>query len=84
MIEIKPGTQSGNTRTLRGKGVSHLRASGRGDLNVHVAVATPTKLDGQQQELLRQFASIRGEEEPIGQVARGQSGLFSRIRDAFR
>ncbi len=84
LIEIRAGTQSGSTRTLRGKGVSHLRASGRGDLHVHIAVATPTKLDGEQQELLRQFAVLRGEENPVGQVAHGQSGLFSRLRDAFR
>ncbi len=83
-IDIRSGTQSGSTRTLRGKGVSHLRANGRGDLHVHIAVATPTKLDAAQQDLLRQFAAARGEENPVGQVAHGQSGLFSRIRDAFR
>ena len=83
-IEIRAGTQSGSTRTMRGKGVSHLRANGRGDLHVHIAVATPTKMDSAQEELLRQFAAARGEENPVGQVAHGQSGLFSRIRDAFR
>ena len=84
LIEIRAGTQSGSTRSLRGKGVSHLRANGRGDLHVHIAVATPTKLDSAQQEVLRQFAISRGEENPVGQVAHGQSGLCSRIRDAFR
>jgi molecular chaperone DnaJ len=83
-IEVRAGTQSGSTKTLRGRGVTHLRSNGRGDLHVHLAVATPTKLDGAQQELLRQLAAMRGEENPVGQVARGQSGLFTRIRDAFR
>lgn len=83
-LEIKAGTQSGTTRTLKGKGVTHLRANGRGDLHVHIAVATPTKLDRQQEDLLRQLAAIRAEENPDGQVSHGQQGLFSRLRDAFR
>ena len=36
--------------TLRGKGVPRVRASGRGDLHVHVEVLTPTKLDAEQEE----------------------------------
>lgn len=83
-LEIRAGTQSGSTKTLRGKGVTHLRANGRGDLNVHIAVATPTKLDAAQQDLLRQLATMRDEEQPTGEVARGQHGLFARLRDAFR
>jgi len=83
-LEIRAGTQSGSTKTLRGRGVTHLRANGRGDLHVHIAVETPTKLDGAQQDLLRQLAALRDEEQPTGEVMRGQHGLFARLRDAFR
>ncbi len=84
-IDIKPGTQSGNTRTIRGQGVTHLRASGRGDLHVHITVATPTRLDDEQQQLLRQLAELRGEDQPAHQVKVGEdAGFFSRLRDAFR
>ncbi len=85
-IEVKPGTQSGQTVTLRQKGVTHLRGSGRGDLHVHVDVATPTKLDARQEELLRELAALRGEERQTATVQAGRvesSGLFSRLRDAF-
>ena len=82
-VDVRPGTQSGTVIPLRGKGVAHLRASGRGDLIVHVDVQTPTKLDAEQEELLRQLAALRGEERPVGQFAPGQQGLFSRLRDAF-
>ena len=82
-VDIRPGTQSGAEIPLRGKGVGHLRASGRGDLFVHVEVETPTKLDEEQEALLRQLAALRGEERPVGQYAPGQQGLFSRLRDAF-
>jgi molecular chaperone DnaJ len=85
-IDVKSGTQSGQTVTLRQKGVAHLRGSGRGDLHVHIDVATPTKLDAQQEELIRQLAALRGETTAITTVQAGrveQSGLFSRLRDAF-
>ncbi len=82
-VDIRPGTQSGAEIPLRGKGVGHLRANGRGDLYVHVAVETPTPLDEEQEALLRQLAAVRGEERPAGQFSPGQQGLFSRLRDAF-
>ncbi|HEY5134777.1 MAG TPA: molecular chaperone DnaJ [Candidatus Nanopelagicales bacterium] len=86
-IDIKPGTQSGQTVTLRQKGVAHLRATGRGDLHVHVDVVTPTKLDPRQEELLRELAALRKEESKPGTVQGNHmsqgGGLFSRLRDAF-
>jgi molecular chaperone DnaJ len=83
-LDVRAGTQSGQTLPMPGLGVTHLRGSGRGDLVVHVEVATPTKLDAEQQELLRKLAALRGEEGPTaGHVANAQPGLFSRLRDAF-
>ena len=82
-IAIRPGTQSGQIVTLTARGVTHLRGHGRGDLLVHVEVQTPTKLDAAQEELLRQLASLRDEEQPEGQFSPGQQGFFSRLRDAF-
>lgn len=52
-VDIRPGTQSGQSIPLHGRGVTHLRGGGRGDLIVHVEVQTPTKLDPEQEELLR-------------------------------
>ena len=85
-IEVRAGTQSGQVITLRQKGTAHLRATGRGDLHVHVEVLTPTKLDARQEELLRELATLRDEEQPTGTVQTGNAssgGLFSRLRDAF-
>ena len=82
-IDVRPGTQAGQVIPLRGKGVAHLQASGRGDLLVHVDVVTPTKLDAAQEDLLRKLAALRDEERPVGTFSPGQHGLFSRIRDAF-
>ncbi|GAA4369922.1 molecular chaperone DnaJ [Nocardioides caricicola] len=81
-LEVRPGTQSGADRILRGLGVPGLRG-GRGDLVVTIIVETPTKLDARQEELLRELAAIRDEEAPSGQVRPGQKGVFGRLRDAF-
>ena len=81
-LEIEPGTQSGTERVLRGRGVPGLRG-GRGDLVVHVVVETPGRLDARQEELLRELAAIRQEEQPTGQVRAAQKSVFGRLRDAF-
>jgi molecular chaperone DnaJ len=82
-IEVKAGTQSGEVTTLRGLGVTHLRGSGRGDLIVHLSVLTPTRLDEEQERLLRELAARRGEERPTGRLAAAQQGVFSKLRDRF-
>jgi molecular chaperone DnaJ len=82
-LDIRPGTQSGQAIPMFGRGTERLNSSGRGDLIVHVTVETPAKLEPEQEELLRQFAKLRGEESPPGKFAPGQQGFFSRLRDAF-
>ncbi len=77
-VEIKAGTQPGDTITLKGLGVRKLRGSGRGDLKVHVGVEVPHKLDAQSRELLEQLAAIRGEArvEPADTKSGGIFGKF--------
>ncbi|MFC5996867.1 molecular chaperone DnaJ [Pseudonocardia hispaniensis] len=87
-LHVEPGTQTGTVRSLHGKGMPRLRSTGRidghGDLMVHIDVVVPTKLDKEQIELLRQFARLRGEEQPDLTVgSRNGHGLFSRLRDSF-
>ena len=67
----------------RGRGVPGLRG-GRGDLVVTIHVETPTRLDPRQEELLRELAAIRGEEQPAARLKPGsRRGAFGRLRDAF-
>ena len=82
-LDVRPGTQPGQVLVLPGRGVTHLRGSGRGDLVVHLDVQTPTRLDAEQEELLRRLAELRGEDAAGGTVQEASSGLFSRLRDAF-
>jgi len=81
-LTLRPGTQHGHVERIRGLGVPHLRGRGRGDLFVHVRVATPTDLTPEQDELLRQFAASRGEDISPPGTAAGE-GVFSRLRSAF-
>jgi molecular chaperone DnaJ len=78
-LVIPRGTESGRVFRLRGRGVPHVQGRGRGDLLVQVVVDTPSNLDPAQEDLLRQLAALRGED-----VAPEDTGLFSRIRSAFR
>ncbi|GAB3673703.1 molecular chaperone DnaJ [Angustibacter aerolatus] len=82
-LDIEPGTQPGQTRTLRGLGVTHLRGTGRGDLIVHVEVQVPRGLDDEQRDLLGRLAALRGEERPDGRLENHGGGLFGKLRDAF-
>lgn len=54
-LKIQPGTQPGTVIRLRGKGVPHVRGSGRGDQYVRVKVTVPTRLNSRQRQLLEEF-----------------------------
>ena len=84
-LDIRPGTQAGETLVVRGQGAARLRSGGRGDLHVHLQVMTPTRLDSAQEDLLRQLAAIRDESTvQVGTAAHeGGGGLFSRLKEAF-
>ncbi|KRE37935.1 molecular chaperone DnaJ [Janibacter sp. Soil728] len=83
-ITIKRGTQPGDTIVLDGLGVTHLRREGRGDLVIHIDVRTPTKLDAEQEQLLRDLARARDEEQPDGELDDVDSGFVGRLRHAFK
>ena len=78
-LVIPQATPSGREFRLRGRGVPHLERRTRGDLIVRVVVDVPDDLTEEQEELLRRFAELRGED-----VAPADAGFFSRIRSAFR
>ncbi|MFW2514578.1 molecular chaperone DnaJ [Demequina sp. SO4-13] len=83
-IDVRPGTHAGSTVRLRGLGVGRLQRGSRGDLFVHLDIQTPSELDDEQRELMRQLAVLRGEEMPEATLAPIGGGVFSRLRDAFK
>jgi molecular chaperone DnaJ len=82
-VNVKPGTQSGQTVIIRNFGMPRLRGSGRGDLIIHLEVQTPTDLTKEQEDLLNQLAKVRGEEKPASAFSEQSTGLFGKLKDAF-
>jgi molecular chaperone DnaJ len=56
-VRIGPGTPSGRTLRVRGRGVT--KRNGAGDLLVTVEVAVPQKLTGDAREALLKFAAAQ-------------------------
>lgn len=83
-VEVKAGTQSGSQIPLKGKGMTRLRGSGRGDLIVHIEVLTPTKLNKEQEELIKKFAELRGEDGNSARVKEDDGSIMDKLRGAFR
>jgi molecular chaperone DnaJ len=54
-IRIQPGVQPGTLIRLHGKGVPHVRGSGRGDEYVRIQLHVPTRLSRRQKELLEEL-----------------------------
>lgn len=57
-ITIPEGTQHGKLFRVRGEGFPDVHGRGKGDMMVRVIVETPTRLDKQQKEILRQFGDL--------------------------
>ena len=81
-LEVRPGVQSGDVLTIKGRGITPLRGGNRGDLRVGVQVVTPTKLDAKARALIEDFKKKTKSPEP--QLAQFHQGLFSKLRDRFR
>tara|TARA_B100000530_G_scaffold7753_1_gene6505 strand:- start:65 stop:1186 length:1122 start_codon:yes stop_codon:yes gene_type:complete len=74
-INIPAGTQGGKQFRLRGKGMSILRRSDRGDLYVEAGVETPVNLSKEQKKLMEKFSELTNEKNsPVS------SGFFAKVK----
>lgn len=73
-LEIPPGTQPSTVFRMPGLGTAHLGRRGRGDLLVLTEVQIPTGLSREEEEALRIFAQLRGEQPaaPTGKRRRNR------------
>jgi molecular chaperone DnaJ len=78
-LTFEPGTQPGEVRVLRGRGMPVLQGFGRGDHRVLVNVRVPHRLTDDQRRLLNEFeqASDAGTYHP-------PEGFFDKLKSAFR
>jgi molecular chaperone DnaJ len=81
-VEVPAGTQSGTMIRLRGKGLPRLQAAGQGDQLVRITVWVPTRVDGEQEQLIRRLREV---EEPAPEAIEDAEGggFWRRVRQAF-
>ncbi len=79
-VKVPEGTQSGKQFRLKGKGMSVMRSSSRGDMYIQTMVETPVNLSKRQKELLEEFASLenKAHSSPLSE------GFFSKIKDFWK
>ena len=54
-VNVPAGTQTGHQFRLKGKGMTVMRSTQRGDMYIHLAVETPKNLSKKQKDLLKEF-----------------------------
>lgn len=79
MIRIPPGTHSGQTFRLKGKGFPKIGGFGSGDMLVKVLVDTPSHLTNKQKELVEELAKsvevtpmVKAFQEKVTQIMRNR------------
>ena len=72
-IEVRAGSQPGDTVPLRGQGMPSLEGRGHGDIVAHLKLVVPRSLSEEAEQHLRAFAQAGGDA-----VAPEKSGLFGR------
>jgi molecular chaperone DnaJ len=78
-LEFEPGTQPGEIKVLRGRGMPVLQGFGRGDQHVFVNVLVPRHLSEEQRRLLQEFEKHTDEK-----TYRSDEGFFDKLKSAFR
>jgi len=77
-VKIPEGSQPASRIRLKGLGVPHVNASGRGDLYVHLDVRVPHKLTREQRKLFDQLKEmLPTENEPA------ERGMMDKVKGIF-
>jgi molecular chaperone DnaJ len=78
-VNVPAGTQTGQQFRLRGKGMTVLRSSARGDMYVQSQVETPVNLTKKQRELLREFDKSGGGKSHSPEA----EGFFTKVKELW-
>ena len=78
-LTFSAGTQPGEIRVLRGRGMPVLQGFGRGDHRVLVNVLVPRHLSPEQRQALEDF-----DRAETDQTYRADEGFFEKLKSAFR
>jgi molecular chaperone DnaJ len=75
-VKIPAGTQTGQQFRLKGKGMSVMRSTSRGDAYIEIFVETPVNLSSKQKDLLKQF----GGKDP-DKNSPESAGFFNKVKE---
>ncbi|HJW74537.1 MAG TPA: molecular chaperone DnaJ [Thermoleophilia bacterium] len=78
-VSLSAGTQPGEVRVYRNRGVPSLHGYGRGDLKVVVNVTVPRHLTSEQRELLHRLDDLL-----TAKNFEADEGFFDKVRAVFR
>ncbi len=78
-VKIPVGTQNSHQFRLRGKGMSIMRSSSRGDMYIEAIVEIPLNLTAEQRELLEKFDAMSKGETHNPQA----SSFFKKVKDIW-
>jgi molecular chaperone DnaJ len=78
-LELEAGTQPGEVKALRGRGMPVLQGFGRGDHRVLINVMVPRRLTEEQRRLLDEFEQTSNDD-----TYRRDEGFFDKLKSAFR
>jgi len=78
-LDLPAGTQPGEVRVLRGKGMPVLQGFGHGDQRVLVNVSVPRRLSDDQRRLLLEFEAASDQD-----TYRHDESFFDKLKSAFR
>jgi molecular chaperone DnaJ len=78
-LDVPAGTQPGEVRVLKGKGMPRLQRSGRGDHRILVDVMVPRRLTDEQRRVLEEF-----DRNADAAMYEPDASLFDRFKAAFR
>ena len=76
-LTLPPGTQTGSTLRMRGRGMPSVRGTQRGDHHVTIHVVVPSKLSKRQREILEDYARAGGDHIE-------EKSFLERVKEAFR
>ena len=85
--DVPPGTLSGKSFRLKGKGIPDVNGYGKGDQYVKVVINVPNKLTPAQKEALKRFEELMEGKEPekksLDDEQDKHKGLFDKFKDSF-
>jgi molecular chaperone DnaJ len=78
-LDLDAGTQPGEVKALKGRGMPVLQGFGRGDHRVLINVMVPRRLTDEQRRLLDEFDQASNDD-----TYRPDEGFFDKLKSAFR